>query len=443
MNNNLYFRNIISIIKRLFPRYFKDRIKRCIKFYRERKYIKDIPLKQKLALSKLKNKPVIKCVFFVSELADWKCDYVYRLMQKEPRFDPIIIICPVSIYGEDMMIKEQNRLVDYCKLNDYKYRLAYNVNSKKYINVREEENPDVIFYTTPYVDQIGYRFHITNYMDILGVYIPYAFNNNSDLCSWHNFLINNLAWRYYVESEEHLYFSKLVARNGGRNCVVSGYPAIEGLIDKHKPSDDSWKIKDRKFKRVIWAPHHTIAPEGNVIYSCFLEYADFMVRLANKYNNSVQFVFKPHPLLREKLEKYWGKNETDYYYNCWQNMPNTSLIEGDYVDIFLTSDAMIHDSGSFIAEYLFVNKPVLRTLNDIPLEKLYNSFVLRCLDQYYFARNSQEVELFIQNLINGIDPLKDQRSAFVNEVLMPKCLPSQNIINDILDSIDNQILYRN
>ena len=61
------------------------------------------------------------------------------------------------------------------------------------------------------------------------------------------------------------------------------------------------------------------------------------------------------------------------------------------------------------------------------------------------ANNShkQDIEVFIQNIIHNIDPLKEQRTKFVNEVLMPKGSPSQNIIDDILDSIDNQILYRN
>ena len=104
---------------------------------------------------------------------------------------------------------------------------------------------------------------------------------------------------------------------------------------------------------------------------------------------------------------------------------------------------MIHDSGSFIAEYLYTNKPVMRTLNNVPLEKMYNPFAIKCLDQYYKAYNEQDIEQFIQNVINGVDPLKEQRTKFVNEVLMPNGSPSQNIIDDILDSIDNQILYRN
>ena len=55
----------------------------------------------------------------------------------------------------------------------------------------------------------------------------------------------------------------------------------------------------------------------------------------------------------------------------------------------------------------------------------------------------EEIEKFILNVINGVDPMREKRTRFVNDVLMPKGSPSQNIINDILDSIDNQILYRN
>jgi CDP-glycerol glycerophosphotransferase (TagB/SpsB family) len=124
-------------------------------------------------------------------------------------------------------------------------------------------------------------------------------------------------------------------------------------------------------------------------------------------------------------------------------MPNCNLNDDDYMDLFLTSDGMIHDCGSFLIEYLYVNKPVMRMLNEIPVEEQYNAFTLKCLEHYYLARKEQDIEKFIQNVINGVDPLKEQRTKFVNEVLMPKGSPSQNIIDDIIDSIDNQILYRN
>lgn len=168
-----------------------------------------------------------------------------------------------------------------------------------------------------------------------------------------------------------------------------------------------------------------------------------MLELAEKYRDEIQIAFKPHPLLRVKLERLWGKTKTDIYFSKWQNMPNTELHEGKYEDLFLSSDAMIHDSGSFVFEYLFVNKPVMRTIYDVPLEAMFNDLALSCLDQYYKGYSEHDIELFIQNVIRGIDPLKEQRTKFVNDVLMPHGNPSQNIIDDILDSIDNQILFRN
>ena len=55
--------------------------------------------------------------------------------------------------------------------------------------------------------------------------------------------------------------------------------------------------------------------------------------------------------------------------------------------------------------------------------------------------NEQDIEQFIQNVINGIDPMKEQRTQFIQETLMPEGSPSQNILDDILNSIDHQILF--
>ena len=168
-----------------------------------------------------------------------------------------------------------------------------------------------------------------------------------------------------------------------------------------------------------------------------------MVEMAKKYRDQVQFAFKPHPVLRNKLETVWGKEKTNLYYEEWAQMPNTALVEGDYVDLFLSSDAMIHDSGSFIAEYLCLNKPVIRTLNGVDLKLLHNEFGLQCLENHYMAHNAEELDQFIQNVIHDVDPMKEARTKFIQDVLIPERCPSQSIIDDILDSIENQIVYRN
>ncbi len=397
----------------------------------------------KKSMRTLRNKTTIRCVFFALFEEIWKYDRVYNLLTNNPRFEALILVCPIVNYGHDNMIDRMERCYNAFKRKGYHVIKAYK-GANNYVDVMTELQPDIVFYTNPYQGLIDDRYFITNLKNVLTVYVPYYFGEGIGYQGAYNSLFCNLLWRRYVETADHRGYAKKYARTKGRNAVTTGYPGIEPLIDKnYVPSDSLWKINDSSLKRVIWAPHHTMEAVGACHYSCFLQYADFMLELANRYRNKVQFVFKPHPLLRNKLNELWGKSKTDIYYSKWDKMDNTSLNEGEYIDLFLTSDAMIHDSGSFIAEYLYTNKPVMRTINDIPLEKMYNPFALKCLDQYYKAYNEKDIEQFIQNVINGVDPLKEQRTKFVNEVLMPKGSPSQNIIDDILDSIDNQILYRN
>lgn len=403
----------------------------------EKKKINSIKGKQKKALSRLYKKKTIRAIFMAIDVSVWKYDEVVRLMNKHPRFEPIIFVCPMVNYGREIMLERMKQCVSVYKSKGYKVICSYDEKNDRYIDLKKELHPDILFYTNPYKGLIDDRYYITNYKDILSVYVSYYFTCSIDMNFNTNVLLYNLVWRKYVENDYTRRICIDYAKNKGRNVVVTGYPGIEPLIDKHSVIDP---YKGDARKRIIWAPHHTI--EASLYgHTCFLKYADFMLQLARKYSN-VLFIFKPHPLLKAKLYKLWGTKRTDNYYELWRKGTNTFINEGEYVDLFLSSDAMIHDSGSYVVEYLYVNKPVMRTINDLPLKEQFNDFALACLDNYYMANKEQEVEQFVQNVINDVDPLKEQRTKFVNEVLMPKGSPSQNIIDDLLDSIDNQILYR-
>lgn len=53
------------------------------------------------------------------------------------------------------------------------------------------------------------------------------------------------------------------------------------------------------------------------------------------------------------------------------------------------------------------------------------------------AKSTNDIELFVTNLIDGIDPLKEQRISFYKKNLLPPNgqLASQNIMDDILNSL--------
>lgn len=379
----------------------------------------------------------IRCVYFALFNSIWKCDGMYQLMEENPHFEPIVLVCPIVNNGKDNMLQRMEECYNQMKKKGYKVVKSYNKEMNAYINVKDDLNPDIIVYTNPYKGLIDDRYYITNFENVLTIYIPYFFGNNIDYNTFNNQYLHNIVWRLYCETQTHKEYYQRYQDYKGRNVVCTGYPGIDGFL-----KESHFNTKLSHLKTIIWAPHHTVNSNNTVNFSCFLKYYDFMVKTAEKYQDKVHFVFKPHPLLINKLYKLWGKEKTDSYYHLWDSMPNTSLNDGEYVDLFLTSDAMIHDSGSFITEYLYTHKPVMRTMNDIDPKTMYNDFALDVLGVYYKGYREEDIEIFIQNVINGIDPMKEKREKFYKERLLPPNgkLPSQNILDDIIESINKNRL---
>ena len=157
--------------------------------------------------------------------------------------------------------------------------------------------------------------------------------------------------------------------------------------------------------------------------SNFLWMATFMLELANKYSDSLQFVFKPHPRLYSELVKHkdWGEEKTQLYYNEWANRSNTQIETGEYIDLFMTSDAMIHDCGSFSVEYHYSGNPVMFISDDF--EKLVaekGTFGQLAMRQHYVGENQQDIINFIENVVlKGDDPMKEGREQFKKDYLLP------------------------
>lgn len=441
--------NIKQITKEITPNIFLAvyrKVRHILSIVYERILLCRVRGIQKKALAKLQGKEKIRCVYFALDRAVWKYDTVFQLMQSNPRFEPVILVCPIVNDGRENMVRKMEEAYQEYKKKGYQVLKSYDEEKDTYVDVRKELNPDMIIYTNPYKGLIDDRYYITKYLDILTFYVHYGYNNTAAWDFLYKQLLTNLVWRYYVESPIHQEYVVEHSLNKGINTVVTGYPGIEDMLNpEYKIKSDPWKISDRVVKRIIWAPHHTIEAVGIIQYSNFMRYYDFMLSLAKKYSDKVQFAFKPHPLLRHKLYEKWGKEKTEAYYSAWDNLPNAFVSDGEYIDLFLTSDAMVHDSASFLIEYLYARKPVMRTMTDEAPSHFLNSFAMKCLDVYYKGYCEQDIEDFVKNIIKGDDPLKEQRDVHYLKYLLPPNgdLPSKHILNDIIDSIDNQILYRN
>lgn len=379
----------------------------------------------------------INVVFFALFESVWKFDELYNIMARDKRFNPTILVCPVVNYGKVDMIRNMDKCYDLFKQRGYNVLKSYNPVTDQYVDVRKDLDPDIIFYTNPYEGLIDDRYYIKNFLDILTCYTPYGIFEDKHFAVDYDILLNNLLWKQYLGFPYHMLLSKKYSRVKGANAFLSGYPGIDRFINKGEKFEDVWKIKDRSFKRIIWAPHHTIDDYVFVSYSTFLSYCDFMFEMAAKYKDSIQITFKPHPLLKNRLELLWGKDKTNEYYDRWAKIENGMLNDGAYEDLFMTSDAIIHDSGSFIGEYLYMKKPAMFLSNGRPFDEQYNDFAIKCLENYYIGKTKEDIEKFIKDLIEGKDSLKHKREEFYqNELLPPNGkLASENIVDNIVKEL--------
>ena len=404
----------------------------CIKFYLNAIY----PAVLKRRVWRVGKKDKIEVVFFAINVAMWRYQGVYELLARDPNFSCHIVFTVANDKKEQMRDDLQQlraffnaKGIDYV---DYEGVSGYDV--KKHIN------PDILFYPQPYWNLYPQNHDYSHFTSKLLCYMPYSVNVVE--CNyWTSDLpFHNLAWRVYCASSMEKRNAAEVAKNHAKNWIVSGYSNLDEYCNDNM--NDVWKINDRSLKRLIWAPHFTISkvswlsPRSN-----FLWMSQLMLDVAEKNKDKLQIAFKPHPRLKTELYKHpdWGKDKTDAYYQQWESGPNTQLETGDFVDLFKTSDAMIHDSGSFTAEYLYVNKPVAFVTADIDeLKSTHSNFGCAALDQHYIVRNEKEVMDFIYDVVlGGNDPKKEQRTRFFETVLKPdvKGTTSQFIVDDIKKSL--------
>ena len=383
---------------------------------------KKVQLNHLHILKRVRKKEKIKVVFFTINVASWKCESIFKLMNADERFNPIVIVIPYMIFGEDNMLREMQSCYRTFKEKGYNVTKTLNETTGHWLNVKKDIKPDIVFFTNPWT-LTKEDYYITNFLNTLTCYVPYGFmlENMQKLQFDQHF--HNFIWKGFYETPVHKMMAEKYARNKGENIVICGYPFCDIFLDKNYIPNDVWKIKDKIVKRIIWAPHHTIADnEKELGYSNFLNYYQLIPELLKLYNGKIQIAFKPHPILKFNLYKHpdWGMEKTVAYYKHWQNMNNGQLEEAGYEDLFLTSDAMIFDSMSFISEYCYTNKPGLFMVRDETIQKKFNEFGEMAFDLLYKAYKKEDIAIFINEIVlKGHDPKIEERTIFKENYLIP------------------------
>lgn len=341
-------------------------------------------------------------LFIASSLAMWRFDRLYQLLKQDNRFDVAICIRPFIKYQGSEYDSCRDALADHFQAMGMEYSCIESEADFERLKF-QDFRPDIIFYPQPYDGSYIPSLEWRKNLDCLLVYVPYGLTPVDTPELLNNGLVN-YAWRHYVQYPVYAELCARFCNNFGENTKVAGDFRRSELTAPARR--DPWKSVGDGLprKRIIWAPHFQIFANELFNRPDVLWVADEMLRIAQRYKDTLQIAFKPHPSLFTELCKHpdWGTERAAEFYRQWDEMANTQLETGEYTDLFKTSDAMIHNSGSFACEYLYVDKPVLFTARDraatiAPLNRLGRA----CIDAHYFATGPEGVETFIEEVVLG------------------------------------------
>ena len=380
-------------------------------------------LKEKIKTEK------IKVIFLTNEPQKWTYDSLYREFEKSPYFEPLVVVVPrynvhLGIDTTRMSLEEQFNFY-----NSRKYNVAYGYKNGEYVDLKTFA-PDIIFYMQ--VNEVdGFDNPVQLSETALTSYVTYS-SQITDYYKHYTQRFHKQLFVYFSEDKSIIDLYETYKKHNSANCVSVGYPKLDVYLNNNSDINVNqyWRSPD-KYK-IIYAPHHTFTKGCAFAFSTFPENYKFILDLAKKYSDSTTWIFKPHPLLKYKLldEKCMSEEEVDKYYQEWINIGNF-YDNGDYFDIFKSSDLMITDCASFLTEYLPSKKPLIRMINKNAAE--LNSYGQKVVSQYYQTHNNDELEtIFRELVVNKNDYKKEEREKLISEVIDFNQPSAQKIVTYLL-----------
>lgn len=384
----------------------------------------------KIALHKVRtsnniHKP-ITVYFLVSEISKWKAQSLYDLMECDNRFHPSICIYPydreqgLPKSSIDQLLREKesffrNKNIRVINIWD---------SQKSCVDLSYFNSEGIVFYQQPW-DIPPAPMPIQIAKKWLTFYIPYYLVNNYDkhleLCM----PLHRQVYRYIVPSEgiKNFYLKEVSRYKFAGKLVGLGHPSVDNILCLKRTNSDF---------TVIYAPHFSFPYKSitrPLYYSTFLENGAYILDYAKSHKN-IKWVFKPHPRLKSELEVTgaWPLEKIESYYREWEKI-GEACYDSDYQSIFVNSDVLLTDCGSFLTEYACTRNPVIRLV--LPGHNLLPNPALKELySTYYCVTGNEELEVALDCVVNKkMDPQKEERNKAINQLELCNSRSSERILN--------------
>ena len=360
---------------------------------------------------------------------------IFEAMMQSKEFDPYVIVVPDVSRSPEFRAEQFTRA--YEELSEkYPGRVVRGYDPETSSHTDIGETYSVLFFANPYGHMVAPEYQIRHFWkkNVLMLYAYYGFGAVNYGRQVMQTDVYNSVWKLLLDTELSLQDLKTYQPVKGLNGIVTGYVKMDELAQI--------PVETNRRKRILVCPHHTVMNWSPLNISNFRTYAEQILELPRRYPD-IDFVFRPHPMLFDNLRKHklWTEAQIQRYLDTIERTPNmTYSVEGDYMELFVNSDAMIHDCSSFIGEYLFTEHPCCYMFKpETKADEVYTPLGIKCLENYYPAHSWQDVTDFIDSVVlGGQDPMKAQREQFVRKTLKigyPN--GTKNVVSMILEAIEN------
>lgn len=344
-----------------------------------------------------------------------------------------------SHFNVTLLIVPDNDIADNTVFE--KYALDNNINYIKYYKgILNYIRPHIVVFPRPYDSYLPKDIRSNKIIKkAKTIYIPYGYSfMELGKTNLSRAFIPNISLFFADVSYSHNYFITQQQKeiiDGLQESVDLGFPYLEDLVvnkSYYLNGENKFNIKPSSSLKIIWTPRWVT--DETLGGSNFFKYIDCLLEyLLN--NSNYNFVFRPHPYAFANFVKTGliSEERKDYYLKSIENSNNSIYdCDNNYLNTFFNSDVLITDISSIIAEYMLTKKPIIFCHNES--NEILNSFALKCCDEiFYNAYSFDDIKKYLENIKNGIDPLKEKRNKFIDNFISTQLGTNDRIEKKILE----------
>jgi len=372
----------------------------------------------------------IKVGFICQYIPAWnKLEPVYRIMEQDERFEPILICIPSDI---TQPIKENDTYEYYVKRGYPALNTC--VGDGAWLDI-SNMGFDYVFYLRPYnsyMPDLYVSSAVANYAKICIVMYGMVMTKQVMKEIVGREFFRNVYYFFADSPSAEKHFARLFRipyHMGLQTTKYYGMPVMTQIMHQKEEPGTEWQFSNNDY-RIMWTPRWTT--DLNLGGTNFFTYKDFMLTYA-KEHQEIDFMFRPHPLMFDNFIRTGEMKEEEVvaFKTACANASNVQLDESkDYIASMWNSDVLVTDISGVVAEYFVMNKPLVYCASNMILTP--EEHTRRILEGCYVVNNETELRACLTELQNGNDYLKEKRTKIIEELFGDNLYTSAELIVNAL-----------